>query len=252
MLRAIYSSASGMIMQAKRLDVIAENVANVDTPAFKRAEPVTRGFYQVFEREIARFPSERGSTEVPGGGSLIDATSTDFSPGSFEMSGNPLDLAIDGPGFFVVRTPSGERYTRAGNFSLNSRGELVTQNGEEVMGEKGPIIVPPDQKVEISPDGDVMANGVAEERILVVDFPKPYTLTKYGRNLYAAGEKEAAARSSVTDVHLQVGALEGSNVNPIKELVAMIETERSYDSGQRTIQALDESLNAAVNRIAGT
>ena len=141
MLRGIYAAAAGMINQRERLDVISNNLANISTTAYKRSQPVSRGFYQIFAEEVVRFPSLRGSQAVPGGGSTLDATADDFSPGPLVDTGNPLDVAIDGPGFFVVRAPAGERYTRAGNFSLNPEGQLVTQNGEPVLGEQGAILI---------------------------------------------------------------------------------------------------------------
>jgi len=250
-IRGVYTAAAGMVNQRERLDVIADNLANIDTVAFKRAEPISRGFYQVFAEEIARFPSGRGSEEIPGGGSALDSTSGDFSPGSVVDTGNPLDVAIDGPGFFVVRTPSGERYTRAGNFSLNFDGRLVTQSGYSVLGEQGPIMVM-GETVEISPGGDVMVDGAAAERIRIVDFPRPDSLTKYGRNLYGAVESIRRTGVPVAAPNLRVGALESSNVNPLTELVSMMDAARSYEANQKVILALNESLDAAVNEIART
>ena len=249
MLRGIYAAAAGMITQRERLDVIADNTANVSTVGFKRADPISRGFYQVFADEIARFPGERGSTMIPGGGSALDATSQDFSPGPVIETGNPFDVAIDGPGFFAVRTPAGERYTRAGNFTLDAEGKLVTESGYSVLGQGGPIITS-GENVQISQDGDVVVDGVPAERLLLVDFPRPYELVKYGRNLYGVAEDMRRTRTPAEGSLLRVGTLEHSNVNPINELVLMMDAARAYETHQRVVRALDETLDAAVNRIA--
>ncbi len=249
MLRGMYAAASGMIGQRERLDVVADNLANVATVAFKRSESTTRGFYQVFAREIARFPSARGSVKIPGGGSALDAAVDDFSTGSIIETGNPLNAAIDGSGFFVVDTPAGERYTRAGNFSLSPEGRLITQDGYSVLGQRGPIVVR-GGSIQLSPVGDVVVDGLPAERLLVVDFPAPYRLSKYGHNLYGATDDVRLQRSSVQSPGLRVAALEQSNVNPIAELVSLMDAARTYEADQRIIQALDESLNAAVNQIA--
>jgi flagellar basal-body rod protein FlgG len=251
MLRGVYAAATGMINQRERLDVISNNLANISTTAFKRSQPVSRGFYQIFAEEVGRFPSLRGSREVPGGGAALDATAKDFSPGPIVDTGNPLDLAIDGPGFFVVRTPAGERYTRAGSFSLNPEGLLVTPDGEPVLGEQGPIVIQ-GESVAISPDGSVIIDGEPSEQIRVVDFPQPHRLTRYGRNQFGADEETAATREPVATPSLRVSALEHANVNPIAELVAMMDASRSYEAHQRVIIAMNESLDAAVNEIART
>ena len=241
MLPGVYAAAAGMITQRERLDVIANNLANVSTAAFKRAEPISRGFYQVFAEEIARFPGIRGSRDVPGGGSMLDVTNDDFSPGPVVDTGNPLDVALEGSGFFVIDTPQGERYTRAGNFSLNSFGQLVTQSGHSVLGQRGPILAQ-GESVQISPNGDVLVDGNAVDRILLVDFFRPYKLTKYGQNLYGVSEEVRQTQSTTVEMNVRVGALEQSNVNPITELTLLMDTARSYEAHQRVIAAFYELL----------
>ena len=249
MIRGVYAAAAGMITQRERLDVIANNVANIGTTAFKKSLPVTQGFYQVFAQEVAGLSSQRGSGEIPGGGTSLDATAEDFSPGPIVDTGNSLDAAIDGPGFFAVLTPAGERYTRAGNFSLNSEGQLITQAGYPVLGEQGPIITR-GGSISIAPSGDVIVDGVSIERIQVVDFPQPYRLQKYGNNLY--GTDDETPRLQADNPNLRAGALEHSNVNPIAELTALIDANRTYEAQQRVITILNDSLGAAVNDIART
>jgi flagellar basal-body rod protein FlgF len=249
MLRGIYTSASGMIAQGRRVDVISQNIANVSTTGFKRSEPATEGFYQVFAQEVMRSPTMRGSQLIPGGGSALAATVEDFSPGPIIESGNPLDVAIEGPGFFVVRTPLGDRYTRAGNFSINSDGQLVTSDGYPVLGLQGPILVQ-GENVRITANGDVLVNGIPAETFALVDFPKPYPLIPFGNTLFGATEAGARSAFAVPEPRLRVAALEGSNVNAISELTALMMAARSFETSQRIVQAFDESLDAAVNRIA--
>lgn len=249
--RGIYSAASGMIAQRERLNVVANNLANVGTTGFKRAEAVSRGFFQVFAKEVARFPGQRGSSENPGGGTTLDSTTEDFSPGPVIDTGAPLDAAIDGPGFFVVRSPQGERYTRDGAFSLSPEGGLITKAGYPVMGEQGPILVQGDD-IRISSDGKVIVDGATAERIRIIDFPEPSRLSKYGRNLYGATEEVRGTAAPVAEPTLRAGALEHSNVNLMDELVAMIDAQREYEAHQRAILAIDGTLNTAVNEIART
>jgi flagellar basal-body rod protein FlgG len=251
MLQGLYAAASGMIAQRERLDVVANNLANIPTTGFKKADPVSRGFYQVFAEQIGRFPSPRGAADVPGGGAAIDATSEDFSPGSIVDTGNALDVAIDGSGFFVVQTPSGERYTRAGSFALDQQDQLVTPNGFPVLGLGGPIIISGDN-MSISSDGTVTIDGVAAEQIRIVDFPEPALLTKYRQTLYGATDDVRRTATTVLTPDLRAGALEQSNVNPIAELVALMDASRTYESQQRVITAFDETLDSAVNQIART
>ncbi len=249
MLRGIYAVAAGMINQRERLDVISNNVANISSTGFKRSEPVSRGFYQVFSEEVGRFPSQRGARDIPGGGSALDTAAADFSQGPIVKSGNPLDVAIDGPGFFVVRASVGERYTRAGNFSIDSEGRLVTPGGESVLGEQGPILLQ-GSNVVISPNGSVTVDGVPTDRLRIVEFPEPHRLTRYGHNQFSADEQTLATRRTVGEPNLKAGALERSNVNPIAELALMMDAARSYEAHQRIIVAFNETLDAAVNDIA--
>jgi flagellar basal-body rod protein FlgG len=237
-----------MIAQGRRVDVISNNIANVNTAGFKRSDPLIRGFHQVFSEEIMRNPAARGSQRVAGGGSALDATTEDYSPGPIIESGNPLDVAIDGPGFFVIRTPLGDRYTRAGDFSLNSWGQLVTKEGYPVLGRQGPITLR-GEDVRISANGDVLVDDIPAETIAVVDFPKPYPLVPFGNSLFGATDGGRSA-VPVQEPLLRVASFEGSNVNPISELAALMTAARSFETNQRIVQALDESLNAAVNRIA--
>lgn len=180
---------------------------------------------------------------------MLDATTEDFSPGILMDTGNPFDVAIDGPGFFVVDAPAGRRYTRAGNFSLDPEGRLVTQNGRPVMGLQGPIIVQGDT-VKITPDGDILVDDALTDRLMIVDFPRPYKLSKAGQNLYSASDDVRPTLSPMDGPLLRVGVLERSNVNIVAELTLMINAARSYETHQRVISAIDEALDAAVNEIA--
>jgi flagellar basal-body rod protein FlgF len=251
MLQGVYAAAAGMITQRERLDVIANNIANVSTTGFKRSEPISRAFYQIFGNEIARFPALRGSREIPGGGSAIDDTREDFAPGPIVETGNPLDIAIRGPGFLVIDTPQGERYTRAGNLTLNSEGQLVTQSGQPIMGQRGSIFAQ-GESVQISAGGEVLVDGDATDKLLIIDFTEPHRLTKYGQNLYGAIDEMRQTQSILMEPNLIVGALEHSNVNPIAELTLLMDAARSYEAHQRVILALDELLDSTVNDIART
>ena len=162
---------------------------------------------------------------------------TDFSEGSIKETGNSLDLAINGEGFFVVNTPDGPRYTRSGNFSLNGANMLSTQDGYPVMGENGPVIIE-GGTVTIDPDGRVIVDGEEVNRLRIVDFPKPYNLKKIGNNLF-----EADGAIPATNYSISQGFLEMSNVDQIKEMVSMIEILRGYESYRKVINAIDETAS---------
>lgn len=238
----MYTALSGNLASQQRLDVLANNLANVNTAGFKRDR-------MVFESTLAAVKNPSQAT-----GTLTDAPvmsgatfATDFSAGPVKQTGNTLDLALDGDGFFVVNTPQGRAYTRQGNFHLDGNSRLVTADGYEVLGNGGPIAVK-GGKVEIDGKGVVFAEGNRIASLEIVDFPKPYQLQKTGAALFipsGQGGGEQPARNT----EVRQGFLEDSNVNPLLEMTQLIETTRYYESCVKAIKSYDDMAAKAANEL---
>ncbi len=218
----MYSLIDAGIIQDLRFETIANNLANINTPGFKRD---TIAFRSLLSR--------------------IYETKTDISPGPIRYTGNPLDLAISSEGFFKINTPDGVRYTRDGIFMLNAEKQLVTRNGDTVMGQNGPITIN-GTKIEISQNGSVYVDGDLVDRISIVNFNDKNKLKKQGASYYIY----EGAESEITDAEnpqLHQGYIEGSNVNATEEMIKMIEAFRSFESTQKAIQAMDEMTRKLIN-----
>ncbi|MDZ7373222.1 MAG: flagellar basal-body rod protein FlgF [candidate division KSB1 bacterium] len=237
MLEGIYTSAAGMLPRTNQLEVIANNLANVSTAGFKR-DRVT--FRQTLDAELA-VAAETGETQ--GAQEVV----TDFSQGPLEKTDRPLDLAIDGEGFFVVQTAAGERYTRAGSFRLDAAGRIVTPDGYPVLGERGPIVLH-EGSVEVRSDGEIWQKGVAVGRLRVVNFPNLRALAKEGHSLFRLRDPNVRP-VALENVRIKQGYLEGSNVNALEEMVEMMVVVRNFEAEQKAIQTQDETLSRAINEL---
>ena len=237
--KGIYPALSGGVAYEKLLTIIANNVANVNTAGYKADRPVFKvdvpdSIYQSQGQGNAPV-SDKFYTE-------IDSVFTDFNSGVIRQTGNVLDLAIEGDGFFVIDTPDGTRYTRSGNFILDASKTLTTVDGHMVMGDGGPIILE-EGKIAVDADGRVSVNGSEVNKVKIVDFEKPYTLTKDQNNMFfGAGEQTAGGYK------LLQGAVELSNVNSVKEMAAMISVLRGYESYQKVMTTMDET-SAKANEV---
>lgn len=184
-------------------------------------------------------------------GLRLEKMQTYFTQGGFEETNNPLDLAIEGDGFFRVNTPRGDMYTRNGNFSLNANGEIVTKEGYYLMGQFGSILLDEEFEItdfRIAEDGAVILNNEVIDQIDMVNITNVNILRKYGEGLYQIEEGMEPEVETFEGKILQ-GFLEGSNVNSIQEMVDMITVLRVYESNQKVVQAYDEILQKAVNDI---
>jgi len=230
----IQSLASGMQAQWQRHEILANNLANVSTTGFKQDN--------LAQTEVGGWPGQA----VP---SLPSATAltqwTDFSQGALHETDRPLDVAISGSGFFVVQTPAGPRYTRAGAFSVSQQGYLITPGGSQVLGQGGPIVIR-SPMVTVSPQGEVRDDGRTVDSLRVVDFPRPYQLIKENQGLFAPANPTVAPEPA-KDYQVVGGALEESNVNAVRTMVEMIDMLRRYEAAQRAIQAEDEATQYAAN-----
>lgn len=224
----------------QRMDTTANNLANMTTAGFKVEHVVTR--------DLTEKPAT--AAEKPTEVSFADAwmLQRDFSTGPMEMTGNVLDFAIDGEGFFTVQTANGQAYTRDGRFSLNDQGELVTRNGERVMGEGGPIqINATGGPVSAARDGSISQDGQIIGKLRVSNFETPAALEKAGNNLWRATDEQP---TTAANPRVSSGFIEGSNVNAVKELTEMIEISRAYTSVAKMVQQSDELRGQSIEKLA--
>jgi flagellar basal-body rod protein FlgF len=245
MLRGIYSAAAGMTSQEIQANAIADNLANVTTPGFKH---VTAQFQTFGEVLINRLSSnDQASLGSMAQGSQVMGTAIDFSQGQLTETGNPLDLSLNGEGFFVVKNAQGqELYTRAGNFTRDNSGYLATANGCHVQGNKGDILIPKGaSKIQVSGSGDISVDGAVVDRLKIVRFAHN-SLERTGSSLYSAHEVPIADSSKTT---VQQGFLEQSNANVVTELVNSITGMRAYETMQKSIQMQNETLDKSVNEV---
>jgi flagellar basal-body rod protein FlgF/flagellar basal-body rod protein FlgG len=243
----LYISAEGAQVQSRRLEVIANNIANVDTVGFKRDLAVMQSRYaEAVERGMAS-PGAAGLNDV-GGGVQFRETVTDFSPGPLKKTGNPTDVALQGDGFFVVRKGQDRLLTRAGNFRLTAAGELVTQQGYPVLGEgNSPIALSPTAGPwEIDSSGNV-SQGSTRQELQIVKPGSLGDLVKVGENLFrplsdvrpvAPGERTVSG-----------GFLEMSAVQPTTEMTTMIETSRLVEANLNVMKSHNEMLQGLIERI---
>ncbi|MFW6309115.1 MAG: flagellar basal-body rod protein FlgF [bacterium] len=249
MIKGLYTSASSMLATRRNLDIVSNNLANASTTGYKKDDGIKRSFPEMLMQKIekGKTPEQIGST---GTGVHLEGSFTDFTGGSLKSTENNLDFAIEGDGFFVVETPSGRRYTRNGEFSLNQEGELVTQQGYPVLNQEDePINFSEIEGNEIKVDGEgnIFSGGeIQSQQIQLVDFDDYNLLTKTGENLYEPGEAEA---QPVENSRIRQGYLEESNVEIVREMAKMIETTRMYEANQKMIQTMDNTLEKSVNQV---
>lgn len=243
MLKGIYRAASGMIPQMKKQEVTANNIANASTPGHKRDVV----FLEQLDAAKRATRPKSSDWQIP----MIDQVYTDYSQGSLDQTGNDLDLGIEGKGFFVIESPEGESrlYTRNGNFAIDTEGFLATSEGFRVVGEGGPIEVG-NGSVAVDESGTVMVNTEPVGKLQVVEFPDQKLLTKTGDSGYTTSDENPPAPA--TKFTVRQGYLERSNINVIKEMVDMIMTMRAFESGAKSIQMQDNSLDALFSQVGRT
>ncbi|KAA5803345.1 flagellar hook-basal body complex protein [Alkalicaulis satelles] len=237
---AMLIGLSRQLTLRREMDITANNIANASTEGFK-AERVL-----LEPREAARARHQDGPARVQFVGEW--AMGRDFTQGVLTPTGRPLDLALDGPGYFVLDTPAGERFTRDGRFTLNAAGELTAADGARVLDEGGaPIVINRELgPVEISANGALSQGGIPGPRLALAAFEQPGLLSKTGDNRYQAPDdaERLDARPEVRQ-----GFSEASNVRPILEMTRMMEVSRAYQSVTRMIRDADELSRKAIERL---
>lgn len=249
MIQGLYTAATAMYAVESRQDIIANNVANAGTPGFKRQEPVQFGFAQVFSETLRR-PFHFNLDAAPAGGVKIAETFPDFRPGMLRPTDNPLNVALLGPGFFVVETARGERYTRNGDFTIDAEGRLTTQNGEIVQSAGGAPLDVRGGTVVIDREGTIRVNGVPAGKLRMVEFDAPERLEREGDTLYRAPEALLAGRREAAATAAEQSQLEMSNVTVPEEMIKMMMGLRAYEANQRVIASIDSTLGRMIDQVA--
>lgn len=237
--RGLYAATSGGLQSSRRLDIVANNLANVNTPGFKaqRIRSRQQSFEDTLASALPQAQDNRGDFErVPG--VVGEGTFTDFTPGPVENTGNPLNAALVDPShFFVVITPQGEQYTRAGNFTLNAENELVTPDGMRVSGGGGPIAIPPGVAPRILDNGTIVAGGQVAGQLQVVKVNDLQQLertegTRF--NLKGGGTQTLDTPSVIPE------SVEMANVSTVDAMIDMINAQKGFEAYTKTAKTFDE------------
>jgi flagellar basal-body rod protein FlgG len=243
-----------MTVQRNKMDVLTNNVVNAETPGYKADNLITSTFNQVMLSRINDPNVSIIGSQTVGGydyGTHVDELVTNFSGGSLEQTDKYTDLALVGDGFFTVETDGGQvRYTKSGNFTVDSEGYLVTRDGHYVMGQNGRVFVGADKFI-VSANGEITGATAVPDTLDIESFTDPGVLRKEGGNLYSVYGDAAPAPSAGTTV--RQGVLEGSNVDISNEMVDMISVYRKYEASQKIANMTDKTLGLTVNlgRIGG-
>lgn len=245
MIKGLYAAASAMLAGMYRQQAIAHDVSNLETPGFKQVltsldDFVQTGINQVDPNDPMEIVNHLGNLGL-GVETVPDIT--DYQQGGLKSTGNPLDLAIDGAGFFRVKTPDGDRYTRDGRFLRDANGSLVTVNGFNVLSASGGPIKIADGEVGIGPDGAITVNGTAAGQIGIFSFKdQKLELTRDGENTFAAkGNPTGTEKGSIVQSYLEM-----SNSNPTQLMTQLVEVTRSYEAAQQLVSNQDELLGKAI------
>lgn len=279
MVRGVYTGASGMIAQQERLDVVANNLANVDKPGFKRDTATFKAFPEMMAARteddgVVIFPL--GSTDIRpyvgrmGTGVEVNEVFTEWEQGSLRETGNQLDIALSDKGFFTIETPNGERYTRNGSFLIDKDNYLVTKHGYKVMGENGYIQIKTNNYV-IDEEGRVSVNKRYQNNDDFVQMTQnewkdeeildTLKIVRFENERYLKKEEESfwvdtqisgpayIAQKGIDRPKVLSRFLEMSNVNPINEMVRMIEVQRAYELNSKSIATHDTLIGRVVNEV---
>lgn len=265
MYKGMYVAASGFIAAERRLETITNNLANMNTAGFKADKMV----FQSYLAEAGGQPPGESTPQNPNPAYMRQSEFvvpseqyTDHSTGPVKVTGNPLDVALSGDGFFAVMTSGGERYMRSGSFHVGPNGELVTPGGAVALNDRNKAIIVGDGTVNIDEDGavwiqndsgadptgappmDEVSGGRNAGKLKVVDFMKPYTLTKDGGGLFAASDPNEAMQAR--DTKVMQGHLEQSNVNMIMEMTDLIKNQRLAETYQKVITEHDNMTDRLI------
>jgi flagellar basal-body rod protein FlgF len=243
MIKGLSASGSSLKPRMTQLEILANNIANTNTTGFKK----DNSFVHIMKN--ADLSQTQGEGPLRG---LDSKEFTDFTEGSFNATNAPLDLAIQGRGFFVLETPQGIRYTRNGNFSLSTDGTIVNANGYPVMGTSGKLQIPQPEKtsettISIDEAGNVSIGTTLIGKVRVADFESLSDVKKDGASLFVSSASEQPVKLDAQHSLVRQGYLEESNVDAVESMVQLVELSRNFESDQRMVQSQDASLEKAMD-----
>lgn len=239
-----YSAFTGFSSRLDELDMVANNLANTNTPGFKAQYAFYRAMPAWLQASLTT-----PLNQVVNRYGVLGGAHTDFSVSNLDTTGNPTDLALEGQGFFTVHSKNGVRYTRNGNFKLNTQRQLVTEQGDLVLGEGGPIQTPsgpagpiqiPTGQPTVSPDGTVSVDGGIVGKLKITEFSSQESLTPEGATYFVA---PAGMGKAAADPHVAQGALETSNANPVRSAVALIDLQRTAQMMEKALSIFHNEFN---------
>lgn len=263
MVRGLYTSASGALVAQANVDQIANNLANVNTNGFKRSLMAVMSDQEMPLYRIQTDPGQAPDAAIPGvptmtpvgplglGAQVVD-TPTDFEQGVLEQTGNPLDVALEGSGFFAIQTPQGIRYTRDGSFVRNAQGLLATKDGSLVLGRNGAIALPASGEILIDAKGAISVRppggAVVQplDQLRIVTFADPLRLRPEGATRFVDYGARPAADTTTT---VSQGMLEKSNADVITSMVGLIVNERWFDANEKSIQTQDQANQMVIEQV---
>lgn len=231
--KGIYIALSGAVLKQRNLDIFAQNIANANTSGYKNEKLSFKDHIIPVDNKIGAEQDGRVMAD-------LSKSVIDFSAGILSSTGNPLDLAINGEGFFALE---GDKYTRNGSFMIDSEGYLATKGGIKVLGEGGPVSVQ-GNSIDILSSGEIIVDGISSGKLNIVAFSDNSALKKISDGMFTAEETGTPATAEVNQ-----GFLEGSNVNVIKEMVQMLAANREFESYQKMIQSFDEAASKTINEL---
>lgn len=229
-----YSAFAGLAARMDALDVVANNLANISTTGFKAQHEFYRSFSAWLQPSLTT-PINQAVNQF----GVLGGASLDLSPSTLQPTGNDTDVALQGAGFFTIQTKNGVRYTRAGNFALNTQRQLVTAQGDLVLGDQGPIQLPAGQ-LSISPDGTISMDGALVSKLKVSDFPPNTSLTMEGNSYFVAPDNAA---KPAAEANVRQGSLETSNSDPVRGAVELIEVQRTAGLMEKALSIFHNEFN---------
>jgi len=261
MVKGLYTAFTGMVNEQKRLDVLSNNLANADTNGYKKEGTTSQTFADELAIRIkdTSYFGMKKNLGVMSMGVHIGETYTDYSQGNYKITDNQTDFAINGDGFFAISYTdkagnTSVKYTRDGAFIVNTQGYLVTKDGDFVLNQNGATNTDPNSRIQVNPnlpivvtpDGGIYQNDVLVGNIGLINFEDYDYIAKFGENMYDIVDGATLVPSEAT---IDQGCLEASNVNVVSEMVNMITISRAYQAGQKVINAVDGTLDKAVNQV---
>jgi flagellar basal-body rod protein FlgF len=229
-----YAACAALMARSQALDVVANNLANASTPGYRAEHNIFRSLLASASGHL----TSNLNVAINDFG-ILGGNQMDMTQGNLDRTGNDLDFAVQGPGFFTIQTTNGQFYTRNGNFQVSPQGQLITAEGDPVIGEQG-IIRIVGGPVNVSQDGTISVNGAVAGKMKLVEFPVGTALESAGKTYYSAPKDSATAATKST---VAQGMLEDSNVNPVGSAVELVSVQRYAEMMQRALKMFDSDIN---------